>query len=72
MRHFGQSREYWENTLTIRLHIANLRELAEDPPPEFFLAAYFRGNGWWQPPQENEEDFEVDEEWGISLSDYEK
>lgn len=50
MRHFGQSHDYWETTLTLRLHREHELELSENPPPEAFLAAYFEAQGWWKRP----------------------
>lgn len=51
-RHFGQTPDYWEDALTLRLHLAHERELARHPPAEELIAAYFAARGWWRPPEE--------------------
>jgi hypothetical protein len=47
-RYFGQTPDYWEDGLTLRLHRAQEKELSTRPPPEMFLAAYFEAQGWWK------------------------
>lgn len=47
-RYFGQTPDYWEDALTLRLHRAQENELALRPPAEMFLAAYFEAQGWWK------------------------
>lgn len=42
--------DYWEDALTLRLHLAHEKELSLRPPVEAFVAAYFEAQGWWRAP----------------------